>query len=88
MLRQILTALAILTGLAAAGAPAQAGANDVAAVRLVETAQLASKCAIPNPGPALAPQPIGKDGVRKPCLKPLPPIVLPPVMLKADRALE
>jgi len=88
MLRQLLTALAILTGLAAAGTPAQASANNVAAVRLVETTQLVSKCAIPSPGPAFAPEAPAKDAVKKPCPVPLPPIVLPTVMLKADRALE
>jgi hypothetical protein len=88
MLRQVLTVLAILTGLAAAGAPAQASASDVAAVRLVETAELAAKCVVPSSGPAFAPLAPVKDGVKKPCPVPLPPIVLPPVMLKADRALE
>ncbi|HEY7806869.1 MAG TPA: hypothetical protein VIC34_06680 [Croceibacterium sp.] len=88
MLRQLLTALAILTGLAATGVPAQASASDVAAVRLVETAELAVKCVIPSPGPAFAPQPLTPDGAKKPCPMPLPPVVLPPVMLKADRALE
>lgn len=88
MLRQLLTALAILTGLASAGVPAQAGATDVAAVRLVETAELAAKCVIPNPGPAFLPPAPAQDGVKKPCPVPLPPVVLPAVMLKADRALE
>jgi hypothetical protein len=89
MLRHLLTVLAIFTGLAAAaGAPAQARGNDVAAVHLVEVAAFTTKCAIPNPGPALAPQAPDKDTVKKPCSAPLPPVVLPPVMLKADRALE
>lgn len=89
MLRQLLTVLAIVTGLAATGAPAQAAhVNDVASVRLVETAELATKCAIPNPGPAFAPQAPARNGLKRPCPVPLPPIVLPPVMLKADRALE
>jgi hypothetical protein len=88
MLRQLLTVLAIFTGLAAAGAPVQARANDVAAVRLVETAAFTTKCVIPNPGPALAPQTPDKDTGKKPCTVALPPVVLPPVMLKADRALE
>lgn len=89
MLRQLLTVLAILTGLAATGAPAQAAhANDVAAVRFVATAELASKCTLPSSGPALAPQTWQRDGEKPPCPKPRPPIVLPPVMLGVDRALE
>ncbi len=90
MLRQLLTVLAILTGLAAAGAPAQAAQvnNDVASVRLVATAEFASKCTLPSSGPALAPPAPLKDGVRAPCPRPRPPVVLPPVMLRVDRALE
>ena len=88
MLRQLLTVLAILTGLAAAGAPAQASMTDVASVRLVQTAELATKCVVPSSGPAFTAQAPAKDGVKKPCPVPLPPVVLPPVMLKADRALE
>jgi hypothetical protein len=90
MLRQLLTILAILTGLAAAGAPAQAAQvnNDVASVRLVASAEFASKCTLPSSGPALTPQAPLKDGARAPCPKPRPPVVLPPVMLRVDRALE
>jgi hypothetical protein len=88
MLRQLLTILAILTGLAAA-APAQAAqVTDVASVRLVATAELAGKCTLPNSGPALTPPAPQRDGAKAPCPKPRPPVVLPPVMLRADRALE
>lgn len=87
MLRRLLTVLAILTGLASA-VPAQASASEMASVRLVAAAEVAAKCTIPSPGPAFAPQPPSKDDVKKPCPVPLPPVVLPPVMLKADRALE
>ena len=87
MLRQLLTVLAILTGLAAT--PAQAAqVNDVASVRFVATAELASKCTLPSSGPALRPAGPLKDGAKAPCPRPRPPIVLPPVMLRADRALE
>ena len=89
MLRRLLTIFAILTGLAAAGAPAQAAQlNDVAAVRLVAAVELGAKCTIPSAGAALAPPAPLKDGVRASCPRPRPPIVLPPVMLRADRALE
>jgi hypothetical protein len=89
MLRQLLTVLAILTGLAAAGAPVQAAqVNEVASVRLVATAELTVKCTMPSSGPALTPPQVLKDGVKSPCPRPRPPIVLPPVMLRADRALE
>jgi hypothetical protein len=88
MLRQLLTVLAILTGLVSAGVPAQASASEVASVRLVATSEVTAKCTIPSAGPAYMPQPPSKDDVQKPCPHPLPPVVLPPVMLKADRALE
>jgi hypothetical protein len=89
MLRQLLTLFAILTGLAVAGAPAQAAqVNDIASVRLVATAEIASKCTLPNSGPALTPPAPQKEEAKAPCPKPRPPVVLPPVMLRADRALE
>ncbi len=54
MLRKLLTVLAILTGLAAAGAPAQAAQiSDVASVRVVATVELAAKCTLPSSGPRL-----------------------------------
>jgi hypothetical protein len=88
MLRQLLAVLAILTGLAAA-APAQAAqVNDVASVRFVATAEFVSKCTLPSSGPALTPPAPQKDAAKTPCPRPRPPIVLPPVMLRADRALE
>jgi hypothetical protein len=88
MLRRLLTVLAILTGLAAA-APAQAvPVSDVASVRFVATAELAAKCTLPSSGPAYAPSAPLRDGVKAPCPKPRPPIVLPPVMLRVDRSLE
>jgi hypothetical protein len=88
MLRQLLTVLAILTGLAA-GAPAQAAqVSDVASVRVIATAELAAKCTLPSAGPAFTPPAPLRDGVKSPCPRPRPPIVLPPVMLGVDRALE
>jgi hypothetical protein len=89
MLRQLLTILAIITGLAAVGTPVQAAqVNDVASVRLVATAEFAAKCTIPSTGPALTPPAPLKDGVKAPCPRPRPPVVLPPVMLRSDRSLE
>ena len=89
MLRQLLTVFAILTGLAAASGPAQAAQmNDVASVRLVATAEFSSKCSLPSSGPALTPPAPLKDGAKAPCPRPRPPVVLPPVMLRVDRALE
>jgi hypothetical protein len=89
MLRQLLTILAIVTGLAATGAPAQAArVSDVASVRLVATAELSAKCTMPSSGPALIPTVPKRDADKPPCPRPRPPIVLPPVMLGADRALE
>jgi hypothetical protein len=88
MLRRLLTVLAILTGLAAAGAPAQAAhVSEIASVRVVATAEFVSKCTLPSSGPALAPSPVVKTD-KPACPNPRPPVVLPPVMLRADRALE
>jgi hypothetical protein len=92
MLRQLFTVLAILTGLAAA-APAQSTrVNDIASVRasvrLVATAEFSAKCTLPSSGPALAQPAPQRDGAKAPCPRPRPPVVLPPVMLRADRALE
>lgn len=89
MLRQLLTLLALVSGLAATGAPAQAHVPDVQNVRLVVAAELASKCAaIPSSGIALAPVPQTTKRAKSPCPKPRPTIVLPPVMLGVDRAHE
>ena len=87
--RLFLAFVALLAGLSAAGAPARAAPmSDVASVRLIATAELSAKCTLPSSGPALAPQVPKRDGEKPPCPKPRPPIVLPPVMLGADRALE
>lgn len=89
MLRRLLTIFAIITGLAAVGAPAQAAQlNDVATVRFVATAELSAKCTLPSSGPAFIPTAPRNDREKPPCPKPRPPIVLPPVMLGVDRALE
>jgi len=89
MLRKLLTVLAILTGLAAAGAPAHATQlSEVAAVRLVAATELGAKCTIPSSGAALAPRAPLRESVKSPCPRPRPPIVLPPVMLRSDRSLE
>lgn len=88
MLRQLLTVLAILTGLAAAGAPAQASVNDVASVRQVAAAEVTAQCAVPSSSPALTPQPPASTAVRTACPKPRPALVVPAVVLRADRALE
>ena len=89
MLRQLLTVLAIFTGLAAASAPAQAvQVSDAASVRIVAAAEFVSKCTLPSSGPALTPPAPQKDVAKAPCPKPCPPVVLPPVMLRVDRSLE
>lgn len=88
MLRQLLTLLALISGLAATGAPAQAPVAGVESVRLVAAVELASKCATPSSGVALAPRPETTERAKSPCPKPRPTIVLPPVMLGVDRAHE
>jgi hypothetical protein len=88
MLRQLLTLLALISGLAATGAPAQAHVPDIQNVRLVAAAEFASKCTTTVSGLALRPAPEMVGRAKSPCPKPRPPIVLPPVMLVVDRAHE
>lgn len=89
MLRRLLTLLAILSGLAAAGTPVQAHVSELASVRLVATAELATKCSSASSGVAFVEaRSATKDGEKAPCPKPKPPVVLPPVMIGPDRALE
>ncbi|MXP42443.1 hypothetical protein GRI75_12410 [Altererythrobacter soli] len=88
MLRQLLTLLALISGLAATGAPAQTHVADVQNVRLVAAAELAAKCTTTVGTLALRPAPEMDGRAKSPCPKPRPPIVLPPVMLGVDRAHE
>lgn len=90
MLRKLLTLFALLTGLAAIGAPATARALDLPGVGLVASAELTTKCA-QTPGKRTADRKSPAEGgtEKKPCPKPSPSIVyFPPVMLQADRARE
>jgi len=89
MLRKLLTLLAIVTGLAAAGAPAQAHVAEMASVGIVATTEFAAKCSGQASGVAFVTvRSATRDGERAPCPKPKPSVVMPPVMLGADRALE
>lgn len=89
MLRQLITLLALLTGLAAVGAPAQALVYDAASgVELAAGAERPCKgeaCACSGP----ASQALGKPRAAKPC-KPAPvvTVVIPTVQVGADRAYE
>ena len=91
MLRRLLTLFALVSGLAAIGAPVTARALELPGIGMVVSAELGTKC-------AQAPGKRGEDRKRpatdggtdkKPCPKPSPSIVyFPPVMLQADRARE
>jgi hypothetical protein len=88
MLRKLLALLVLVTGLAAAGQPAQAMVLKVASEQAVE----AGFACTAQPGQRATPSSIRRerDDVQpKPCPKP-PRIVLvvPTVMLHADRARE
>ena len=88
MLRKLLALLVLVTGLAAAGQPAQAMVLTVDSVQAVEAGYA---CAA-QPGQRTAPTSIRheRDEVQpRPCHKP-PRVVLivPTVMLQADRARE
>jgi len=89
MLRKLLALLVLVTGLAAAGTPAQALSFDVESVRTIDATGYA--CASQRAARQIR-QPDGKDreeGQPKTC--PRPPkivVVVPTVMLHADRARE
>jgi hypothetical protein len=89
MLRKLLALLVLVTGLAAVGQPAQALVVDVQSVRTAEGAGYT--CAV-QPGQRSAPSALRRErdeAQPRPCPKP-PRIVLvvPTVMLQADRARE
>jgi hypothetical protein len=89
MLRKLLTLFALLTGLAAIGAPATARAFDLPGMGLVASAELTTKCAQAPKRTADRKAPAEGGMEKKPCPKPSPSIVyFPPVMLQADRARE
>jgi hypothetical protein len=91
MLRRLITLFALLSGLAAIGAPATARAMELPGVGLVVTAELSAKCAqAPGKRDEDRKRPTAEGGTdKKPCPKPSPSIVyFPPVMLQADRARE
>ena len=91
MLRKLLTLFALLTGLAAIGAPATARAMDLPGVGQVAwSAELTAKCA-QTPGKRAddRKRPAAESGTdKKPCRKAPSIVYFPPVMLQADRARE
>lgn len=89
MLRRLLTLFALLTGLAAIGAPATARAFDLPGVGVAASAELTSKCAQAAKRVDDRKRPAEGGTEKKPCPKSSPSIVyFPPVMLQADRARE
>ena len=89
MLRKLLALLVLVTGLAAAGTPAQALSFDVASVRTVDASGYSCSA---QQGSQRATQSVGKDrDDAAPKVCPRPPkivVVVPTVMLHADRARE
>ena len=91
MLRRLITLFALISGLAAIGAPATARAMDLPGVGLVASAELGTKCAqVPGKRGEDRKRPASEGAAdKKPCPRPSPSIVyFPPVMLQADRARE
>jgi hypothetical protein len=88
MLRKLLTLLAICAGLTAVGSPAHA------AVSAVESVQMAARAGVPCAQRTAAAQPAAVSLAQrveekgKPCPKPTVIVVVPTVMLQADRARE
>ena len=91
MLRKLLTLFALLSGLAAIGAPATARAMDLPGVGQVASAELTTKCAqTPGKRGEDRKRPAAESGAdKKPSPKASPSIVyFPPVMLRVDRSRE
>jgi hypothetical protein len=90
MLRKLLTLFALLSGLAAIGAPATARAMDLSGVGVVASAELNAKCAqTPGKRGEDRKRPAAESGTdKKPCRKAPSIVYFPPVMLQADRARE
>lgn len=89
MLRKLVTLLAFLTGIAALGAPIQAGGRETSGV--VAAAELRTGCVNKQTRRGGdRKRPAAESGsARQPCRKPAPSILyFPPVMLQADRARE
>jgi hypothetical protein len=91
MLRKLLTLFALLSGLAAIGAPVTARAIDLPGIGQVASAELSPKCA-QTPGKRVEDRkrPAAESGAdKKPCRKASGSIVyFPPVMLRVDRSRE
>ncbi|WP_305096248.1 hypothetical protein [Croceibacterium aestuarii] len=91
MLRRLFTLFALLSGLAAIGAPVQARVHDVPGIGMVAAAELTTRCgkqAIARLDDRKQPA-AGCRQEQKKGPKPAPSIVyFPPVMLQVDRAHE
>lgn len=90
MLRRILACLALITGLAAVGTPAEARVTVVEAQSIVDGAQSATSGPV-APCPVSPPQPglRGKAAAKSPCRPPRPVIIyIPTIQYGPDRALE
>ncbi|MXO60091.1 hypothetical protein GRI89_11130 [Altererythrobacter salegens] len=91
MLRRLITLFALLSGLAAIGAPVQARALEVPGIGMVASAELTTRCSKQavarldeRKQPATECRQEQKKGT-----KPAPSIIyFPPVMLQVDRARE
>jgi hypothetical protein len=88
MFRRLLALLAICVGLAATAEPARASVNAVESVRLVEQAGLVCGLSAPAQFTHGAPSGLRSEDKAKICPRPVLTIVVPTVMLQADRAHE
>ncbi|WP_126172532.1 hypothetical protein [Altericroceibacterium xinjiangense] len=88
MLRQLLTLLAIFTGLAAVCEPAQARTPGIEQVRLQADTQLIVSCVIRAGSGSHQLSRAGKAASAQPQKPRCMPVIVPRVMLGADRAHE
>ena len=86
MLRQFLTLIAVITGLAATAAPAHAAESGVEAVQLaLEQASCHARAEAAAPQ-QLVPGTFATPPAQNMCLRPVLVIATPTVMLQVDRA--
>lgn len=89
MLRQVLTLLAVITGLAATGQVAQARVAAIDSVALESASFAATECSETRPAPiVMLTQQARQRTERKPCKPTRPTAPAPTVMLGPDRARE
>ncbi len=88
MFRQLLTLIAVITGLAATGTPAHAISANVETVHLTQEQVACQAPAQATAARGIADIRLNENARDKFCQRPIVTIAVPSVMLRADRARE